>query len=229
MELITYDNSHKIKDILLNSYFEGKSINLEFKHINTKVIIDSLTESEKSRVFTDTDMYMSCFLNSEDEEDEYACVNINNKKELLYFNIGQWGDYKYDIQNMHLVLGTTTNKFGSAREYFSQIELSQSLEDEKYIYIVKNITDLAGRGAISRINTGLKNDKDKKHKRRTRLVERLNSKVIFYSDKDWMVISKVDKGSLTNKENFNEVFYRLINDIINYSFTIEDIIAEDKI
>lgn len=229
MELITYDNAHKIKAILLNNYFEDKSINLEFKHINTKVIIDSLTESEKSRVFTDRDMDMRCFLNSEDEDDEYTCVNINNKKELLYLNIGQWGDYKYDIENMHLVLGTSTNKFGSAREYFSQIELSQSLEDEEYIYIVKNITYLAGRGAISRINTGLKNDKDKKHERRTRLVERLNSKVISYLDKDWMVISKVDKSSLTDKENFNEVFYRLINDIINYSFTIEDIIAEDKI
>lgn len=43
-----------------------------------------------------------------------------------------------------------------------------------------------------------------------------------------MVISKVDKDSLVNEENFNQVFYRLIKDIINYSLTVEDIIAEDK-
>ena len=144
-------------------------------------------------------------------------------------NIGQWGDYKYYIANMHLVLGTTTNKFGSAKSYFSQIEISQSLEDDNYIYIVKNITDLGGKGSISRINTGLKDDKDKKYERRTRLVNRLNSKVISNGDKDWMVVSQVNKEDLKNKDKFNTIFYELINDIINYSLTIEDIIAEDKL
>ena len=130
---------------------------------------------------------------------------------------------------MHLALGTTTNKFGSSKEYFSQIEISQSLEDENYIYIVKNITDLAGKGCISRINTGLKNDKDKKYERRTRLVNRLNSEVLVHNTKDWMVISKINKEDLKNNNKFNSICYELIRDIINYSFTIEDIIAEDKL
>ena len=144
-------------------------------------------------------------------------------------NIGRWGDYKYNIENIHLALGTTTNKFGSWKEYFSQIEISQALEDENYIYIVKNITDLAGKGCISRINTGLKNDKGKKYERRTRLVNRLNSEVLVHNTKDCMVISKINKEDLQNNDKFNSICYKLIKDIINYSFTIEDIIAEDKL
>lgn len=174
-------------------------------------------------------MELLFFLNSLNEEDEFACVNINGKKEALYMNIGQWGGYKYYIENMHLVLGTTTNKFGRSKEYFSQIEISQSLEDENHIYIVKNITDLAGKGSISRINTGLKDDKDKKNERRTRLVNRLNSKVLVHGTKDWMVISKINKEDLKNNDKFNNICYELIKDIINYTFTIEDIIAEDKL
>ena len=56
MDLITYDNAHKIKDILLNGYFDNKSINLEFKNINAKVNINGLTEAEKSEMFIDEDM-----------------------------------------------------------------------------------------------------------------------------------------------------------------------------
>ena len=56
MDLITYDNAHKIKDILLNGYFDNKSIKLEFKNINAKVNINGLTEVEKSEKFIDEDM-----------------------------------------------------------------------------------------------------------------------------------------------------------------------------
>ena len=229
MDLITYDNAHKVKDILLNGNFDNKSINLEFKNINAKVYINGLTEVEKSEIFIYEDMDMFWFINSLNEEDTYGCIDINGHKEELYMNIGSWGDNKYNIKNMHLVLGTTTHKFGSAKEYFSQIEISQALEDENYIYIVKNITDLAGKGCISRINTGLKNDKDKKYERRTRLVNRLNSQVLVHNTKDWMVISKINKEDLQNNDKFNSICYKLIKDIINYSFTIEDIIAEDKL
>ena len=173
-------------------------------------------------------MDMFWFLNSTDEDNEFSCININGKKEILYMNMGQWGSYKYDIQNMHLVLGTTTSKFGGSKEYFSQIEISQSIEDDKYIYIIKNITDLAGRGAISRVNSGLKDDKDKKHARRTRLVNKLNSKVISHDNKDWMVINQINKSDLDVNDKHNDIFYELIKDIINYSLTIEDIIAEDN-
>ena len=60
MDLITYDNAHKIKDILLNGYFDNKSINLEFKNINAKVNINGLTEVEKSETFTDKKYERKC-------------------------------------------------------------------------------------------------------------------------------------------------------------------------
>ena len=46
-----------------------------------------------------------------------------------------------------------------------------------------------------------------------------------------MVISKISKEDLQNNDKFNSICYELIRDIINYSFTftIEDIIAEDKL
>ena len=44
-----------------------------------------------------------------------------------------------------------------------------------------------------------------------------------------MVISKINKEDLKNDDKFNNICYQLIRDIINYSFTIEDIIAEDKL
>ena len=52
MDLITYDNAHKIKDILLNGYFDNKSINLEFKNIDAKVSINGLTEAEKEQLLS---------------------------------------------------------------------------------------------------------------------------------------------------------------------------------
>ena len=51
MDLITYDNAHKVKNILLKGNLDNKSINLEFKNIDAKVNINGLTEVEKSKIF----------------------------------------------------------------------------------------------------------------------------------------------------------------------------------
>lgn len=72
-------------------------------------------------------------------------------------------------------------------DYFCQIELSKAVEDDKYIYIIKNITKLAGNGAISRLNNGLGKDRDRKHQRREELVNRLNADVISYNNNDWIM------------------------------------------
>lgn len=156
------------------------------------------------------------------------CLNINNKKHTLFINIGEWPPYKYEIENMHLVLGSSYS-FGSLKEFFSQIELSQALEDEQYLYIVKNISKLAGEGSIARINSGLKSDRDKKFQRREKLVNRLNSKTIPFDNKEWLIISKIDKKDLMESSKYDDIYYNLVKDIVNYSLTIEDIIAEDKI
>lgn len=229
MNRITNDNAQKIKNILLNNYLDNKSIDLEYKNIKTIINIDRITESEKSQLFDDRNMEMFHFLNG-GQEGNLLCMEVNNKKHQLYMNIGEWGvsgGYKYDIHDMHVVLGTTSSKFG-AKELFSQIEISQSLEDKDYVYLVKNISDLAGKGAIARLNSGLK-DKKEKHERRNTLINRLNTTTKPYEDKEWIVVSKISKEDLENEQKYNDIFYTVIKDILNYSFTVEDIIVEDKI
>ncbi|MDB8792603.1 hypothetical protein PN290_02415 [Romboutsia sp. 1001216sp1] len=230
MELITNYNAEIIKDILLNANLDN-IIELEYKNIKAKIRIDDVSGYEKSLVFFDRDMKMYNFLNSQNTEDEYSCLEINGRQEVIYINIGEWGlsgNYSYRIKKMHIALGVSTSKFGSAKEYFSQLEISQALEEDKYIYLVKNISDLAGKGAIARLNSGLK-DKSSKYERRDRLVKRLNSEIKFFDNKEWMVINKISKEDLNKEKKHNDIFYNMIKDIINYSFTIEDIIAEDKI
>lgn len=229
MERVTLQNAEKIKKILLNNYIDSKSIKLEYKSIKTTINIDGITESKESDLFDDRDMEIFHFLHGE-QEGNLLCIEVNNKKHQLYMNIGEWGvsgRYKYDIHDMHIVLGTTSSKFGS-KELFSQLEISQSIEDNDCIYLVKNISDLAGKGAITRLNSGLK-DKKVKYERRNTLVNRLNTTTKTYEGKEWMIVSKISKEDLSNEEKYNDIFYNMIKDILNYSFTVEDIIAEDKI
>lgn len=222
MERIALQNAEKIKKILLYNFIDNKSINLEYKNIKIIINIDGRTESEKSPLFDY--MHMFNFLYSE-EKDNYQCIEINNKKYDLYMNIGGWG-YEYDIPNMHIVLGTTSSKIGS-KQYFSQLEISQALEDDEHIYLVKNISKLSGEGAISRLNSGLK-EKALKYERRNRLINRLKTTTKLYDDNEWMIVSKISKSYLDNEQMHNDIFYTMIKDILNYSFTVEDIIAEDK-
>ena len=226
MELITIDNANKIKQILLNNYIEGKTINLSYPSIKTEINISNVSENEASKTFMDRSMQEMSFINEEEEENIY-CMKINNRNHQIYLNIGDWG-YNYRIPNMHIVLGTTYN-FGSTKAYFSQLELSQALEDDNSIYIVKNITKISGEGAISRINSGLKDNRERKIERRMELINRLDAKTIPFNKSEWLIITEINKKDLELEENHNEIFFRLMKDFINYSFSIEDIIAEDKL
>lgn len=225
MELITVNNANKIKQVLLNNYIDGKVIELEYPIIKTKVKITNVSESEDSNTFIGRDMKEMIFINEEEINNVY-CLKIKNKKHQLYLNIGDWG-YDYRIPNMHIVLGSSKS-FGGSRGYFSQLEISQALEDESNIYIVKNLTKLAGEGAISRINSGLKDNKDKKFERRRELVKRLKSEKIYFDNSEWLVINSICKDDLKSEEKCNEILYNFIKDFINYSFVIEEIVEEYK-
>lgn len=229
-DLITNENAKIIKNILISNNLENKIIELKYKYINAVVKITSKTNVKNTSNLKPRNMKEFYFTNNNDNSLDFNkfCLNINNKKHTLFINIGEWPPYKYEIENMHLVLGSSYS-FGSLKEFFSQIELSQALEDEQYLYIVKNISELAGEGAIARINSGLKSDRDKKFQRREKLVNRLNSKTIPFDNKEWLIISKIDKKDLMESSKYDDIYYNLVKDIVNYSLTIEDIIAEDKI
>ncbi|EGT3605498.1 hypothetical protein G6Y98_06090 [Clostridium perfringens] len=226
MDSITQENAKNIRKILLNNCIEDNIIELEYKYLNAKLKIDNATICEKSEIFENMDEFY--FINDRDNlENNKLCLDIKNKKYMLFMNVGKWA-YDYRIKGMHLSLGSTYN-FGSSKYFFSQMDLSQALEDDNYLYIAKNLTKLAGNGSISRINSGLKSDRNKKIERRNRLVKRLNGEIVIHNGDEWLVVSKISKGDLMNEENYNDIFYNLVRNILNYSLIIEDIIAEDKL
>lgn len=223
MEYITINNAKKIKSILLNNFLKDKSINLEYKNLNARINIDKISLRQSEAKFHNMNTFY--FLNK-NEYNENDVLEINNKKYELSMSIGDWG-YEYRIENLHIVLSTNYTKFGSSKDYFSQLEISQALEDNDYIYIVKNLSSLSGHGAISRLNHGLK-DKKEKFERRNMLVNKLNALTCSYEKKEWIVISKIVKKDLDDEKVCDDIFYSLIKDILNYSFTVEDIISEDR-
>ena len=209
MDSITQENAKNIRKILLNNCIEDNIIELEYKYLNAKLKIDNATICEKSEIFENMDEFY--FINDRDNlENNKLCLDIKNKKYMLFMNVGKW---------MHLSLGSTYN-FGSSKYFFSQMDLSQALEDDNYLYIAKNLTKLAGNGSISRINSGLKSDRNKKIERRNRLVKRLNGEIVIHNGDEWLVVSKISKGDLMNEENYNDIFYNLVRNIL---------IAEDKL
>lgn len=214
VRLIYKKNARKLKKILLKDTI-NEEIELTFNKLNAYIKIDALAETEVSG--TMNDVYL---LNDQIDENK-LCFSINGKKYNLFLSIGDWG-YDYRINDVHIVLGTNY-KFG---KFFSQLELSQALEDDKYIYIIKNLTKLAGEGAISRLNKGLGSDKEAKRKRRYELVEKLNFDVINYDGNDWICIAKIGKEELENEENNSDILYDFLNNFIKYSFTIEEIIID---
>lgn len=214
VRLIYKKNARKLKKMLLKDTI-NEEIELNLNKLNAHIKIDSLAETEVNG--TMNDIYL---LNDQIDENK-LCVTINDRKYNLFLSIGDWG-YDYRINDVHIVLGTNYT-FG---KFFSQLELSQALEDDKYIYIIKNLTKLAGEGAISRLNKGLGSDKEAKRKRRAKLVEKLNFDVINYDNNDWICIAKIDKEELENEENNSNILYDFLNNFIKYSFTIEEIIAD---
>lgn len=207
-------NARKLKNILLKDTI-NEEIELTFNKLNANIKIDALAETEVNGNMND--IYL---LNDQIDENK-LCFSINDKKYNLLLSIGDWG-YDYRINDVHIVLGTNY-KFG---KFFSQLELSQALEDDKYIYIIKNLTKLAGEGAISRLNKGLGSDKKAKRKRRAELVEKLNFDVINYDNNDWICIAKIDKEELGGEENNSNILYNFLNNFVKYSFTIEEIITD---
>lgn len=162
--LLSVDNAEKMKAIILNTQLIDEII-ITKDNSNIQLMINKVSERHIDKNWGDEEFYF--------ENDKSDCpLIVNNKSYWISMKVGWWRD-TYRIPNVHLILGTNCSKFGSGCLYFSQLEFSQALEDDEFIYIVKNISILAGEGSILRLNSGLK-DRDKKIERRNKLVERLS-------------------------------------------------------
>ena len=221
-ELVTIENVNRIKELLKNTALND-NIEIKIPNLDLSLTVDSVSVTMQNEEFLEKyslDMEKVYFMYQEST----PVLKIRNREYELFFNLGEWG-YKTRIPKSHLVLGTNPIKFGS--DFFCQIELSQAVEDEENIYIIKNISKLAGEGAISRLNNGLGNDKARKHKRREELIERLDLEVISYDDNDWCCVYKIDKDKLNNETYYEEIFHEFMYSFLMYALTIESIVAEE--
>lgn len=214
-QLIDIARAVLIKNVLLNTELR-EEIRIEVPSLDLSFQANAVSITEPSSKFEA--MEEAYFMKDESVESLY----VENRKYSVFFSIGEWG-YETRLPASHICLGTTPIKFGSA--YFSQLELSQALEDEHSIYIVKNLSKLAGEGAISRLNHGLGADKLTKHERRSQLKQKFGGNVISVEKQEWLILCKINKLDLVNEEKYSDILRQFMYAFVKYAFTIEEIIS----
>lgn len=214
-KLITQDIADKIKEILENTGL-FKPINMVVDEFELDVINASeSSDTEHHQPFEMKEFYLL------DDDNSYEVLRHKNRLYEIFINIGEWG-YKSRLKNTHITLGSS--KF---HDYCFQIELSQAVNDEEYIYIIKNVSNMAGEGALCRLYRGLKGNRDEKLKRQELFIKKYNSEIIRYKNKDWVVISKIKIEDLYNDDEAENIFYNLIYNIL-FAMLLVESIGENK-
>ena len=211
-ELITQNEANRIKQIL-NETGLKEDINIEVLNGKYKINAFNITESFKTERYEyDMDEFYLM-----DKTNKYDVLEYKNKLYEVFVNLGEWA-YKTELKNSHITVGSS--KF---HDYSFQLELSQAIKDKENIYIVKNITNLSGKGALVRLYRGLGKDRAKKEKRRERFVEEFNSERLKYEGKEWIVISKISLKDLFDDNKGKDIFYDLLISILKAMLLVEGI------
>lgn len=189
-----------------------KEINIEVDNfkINAFAVSES-NDTEHHQPYNMVEFYLL------DDENRFGVLEYKNKKYDAFVNIGQWG-YETRLKDTHITLGAS-----KLHDFCLQIELSQAVSDDKYVYIIKNISNMAGAGAICRLYRGLKNNKEEKLKWQQLFIELYGNDIIKYKNKDWIVISKIKKDNLYNNDKTDEIFYDLIYNMFFAMLLVENI------
>ena len=211
-ELITQSEADRIIQILNETRLK-EDINIEVLDGKYKINAFDITESYKSEHhgYNMNEFYLM------DNHNKYNVLEYKNKLYEVFVNFGEWG-YKTRLNNTHITAGSS--KF---HDYSFQLELSQAIKDKENLYIVKNITNLAGSGALVRLYRGLGKDRTKKENRRQRFIEEFNSRILKYEGKEWIVISKILLDDLFDDNKNEEIFYNLLNSILKAMLLVEGI------
>lgn len=211
-ELITQNEANRIKQIL-NETGLKEDINIEVLNGKYKINAFNITESFKTERYEyDMDEFYLM-----DKTNKYDVLEYKNKLYEVFVNLGEWA-YKTELKNSHITVGSS--KF---HDYSFQLELSQAIKDKENLYIVKNISNLAGNGALVRLYRGLGKDRSKKENRRQRFIEEFNSRILKYEGKEWIVISKILLDDLFDDNKNEEIFYNLLNSILKAMLLVEGI------
>lgn len=211
-ELITQSEADRIIQILNETRLK-EDINIEVLDGKYKINAFDITESYKSEHhgYNMNEFYLM------DNHNKYNVLEYKNKLYEVFVNFGEWA-YKTRLNNTHITAGSS--KF---HDYSFQLELSQAIKDKENLYIVKNITNLAGSGALVRLYRGLGKDRAKKENRRQRFIEEFNSRILKYEGKEWIVISKILLDDLFDDNKNEEIFYNLLNSILKAMLLVEGI------
>jgi len=210
-ELINQNEADRIKEILESTWLYK---NIELKVGDFLLSVSGVSESNDTEHHYPYEMSEFYLLN---KDNGFDVLEYNQKKYNAFVNVGEWGTNPR-LKNSHITLGSS--KF---HDFCFQIELSQTVKDEKNIYILKNVTNLAGPGAICRLYRGLKSNCIEKLRRRDLFIEEFGQEVLHYENKDWAVISKINIDDLYNQDKADEIFYRLIHNMFFAMLLVESI------
>ncbi|NME83771.1 hypothetical protein [Clostridium sp. SM-530-WT-3G] len=214
-EMITQGEADRIKYILNEAGLKDK-INIEVLNGKYKINAPNIGESQKSEHYYGMDEFYLM-----DSNNGYNVLEYKNKLYEVFICIGEWA-YETELKNAHITAGSS--KF---HDYSFQLELSQAFKDKENLYIVKNITNLAGKGALVRLYRGLGKDKAKKENRRERFIQEFNSEILPYKGKEWIVISKISLNDLFDDNKSEDILYNLLNSIFKAMLLVEGIGEED--
>lgn len=217
MNAISLSNARQIMEILLESQFMEDKVALDISSLDLKIHIDSISKAEEYKDYEGVKRRYFEYQGSR------RVMAVDNRALQLFLLLGDWG-YDVDINDVHVCLGTRPLMFGS--EYFCQIELSQAVEDDNNIYIIKNISKLTGKGAITRLNNGAIS-RQQKVVRRDLLVKELNAQLLDNNNDTWIVIHTISKEELFGNENASGILNEFIKAYLSYAFTVEKIVKEN--
>lgn len=221
LNLISISNIVKLNSIIKETELT-KKIEIEMPNLQGKLKTDSLTKAqpnlELENYFPDMNKRMLLF------GGRCKTLEQQDKSYEVTLSFDSWENYAPEYSSF-IVLSTKPVSFGSI--YFCQLKLSQALEDQNNIYIVKNLSKLAGEGAIARLNKGA-NSQAEKRERRNELVKRLNKNVITYDNQLWICIDTISKTQINDKNYHHDIFNNLLENVLNYALTIEELVCNKK-
>lgn len=212
------ENVERFEKILVEANL-NTTINKDWSNIPISLKTNSLSNYNDKDNFMETrfgKMQVRYFL----YDSSRLPLKIDYKSVELYVNVGPWAYKAREEGGIHICLGC--RQYG---ERFSQLEISDCIQDDKYIYLVKKLNRLAGKGSIMRINKGGQT-RNEKLQRREFLRERLGFEVVDDGDIEWLVIYKVNFKDLSDKEQQDRIITEFYRNFLFYSFTIEEIIKE---
>ena len=197
---IEEEYAYKIKEILKVCQLE-REINLDI--LSNKIIIQHI-----SKPIDVGENGYSCALFKDKQNSDF---DENDEYELSL------GVFDFDEESR--IKGTTVylQHWGSVLDF---LDLSDALEQDENIYILKNISDAKQCGAICKLYRNVKNHEGI-IKRQEDLIQKLGSQVVEYDDASWIIVNSIKKEDLNNEEKFKDVLHKFLEDFIKYAFTVE--------